>query len=159
MSDTHQWDVYIEETGPDVILEINYNASVFKTGPFVPGEQSADLGVVNINNIGTDIGEGYWKVVRFPGETNEYIMYQGTWTNIPPGTNVDAAQLWGQIPDPYPDPTMPVGVKVWGEGETEPTWSTLGTMIWGGKLQIENYILPAIAIIGGIATIYYIFKK
>lgn len=147
MSDTHTWDVSI--TGGDVIATIQ--TGTWYKGPFTPGEL-VTLATITIRNDGNTTGDLTGQPFFYPGETNEQPLTKSTKLDIVPG------ETWRYNPaatipiDAPPGGILPVGVKVWGETETEPTWS-----LGAGRLELPSCIVP-ITIIGCLAVAYLVSR-
>ena len=121
MSDTHVWDVEITAV-QDVIGVISQN-TVFYTGPYEPLSQQM-LVQLYIQNTGQLGGYINWKIVEYPNDSPENTLWQdNTYANA--GATVLAINFAWQIPD-LPGQQWPLGVKVWGETESEPPWGTAG---------------------------------
>lgn len=110
-----------------VIGEIDFSQSMFYGGPFNPGQAAQTIAMVRANNIGTTQGNIHIKAYEYPGTINErQIFYNGAFLQSGGGTNF---QVWLDIPN-RPGEIWPVGVKVWGESEPEPSWASAGTHIF-----------------------------
>jgi len=149
MSDTHQWNVTV---AGDVIGDIIESGSTFYTGPFNPGEFQRVANVL-IKNIGTMGGNLHYNLYQYPGTPQESIVVtnQG-YFNAGQQLSVD---FNATIPN-LPGQTWPLGIKVWSDTETEPSWTLGGIAI---EEPLPPYILPAVALAGLIIFSFWIIKK
>jgi len=117
MSETHQWNVEIEQVG--TITGQIHSSTIYYSGPFPVGTTQVVVDL-SVENTGDTEGDIYWQLYEYPGDTqlenllNEGVILCGI------GTGCHVGPLQAVIPvgsGPYP-----VGVKVWGESETEPSW-------------------------------------
>jgi len=113
------WPYVIEVQAGDVIGDIIESGSTYYTGPFAPGEFQIVANVL-IKNIGTMGGILNYNLYQYPGTPqesivvpNQYYFNAGQQLNV--GFNATIPNIPGQI--------WPLGIKVWGEGETEPSMS------------------------------------
>lgn len=147
MSDTHQWNVSISG---EVIATID--AGEWRTGPFAPGEFVVLANIV-VKNTGSQTGSIYGQSFFYPGQSNEIKNTKTTKTNIQPG------QTWEYNPvasiPAGASGIVPVGVKVWGETENEPSWSLLGIV----NVEEGAYILPVVAIFGLLGLGAWVISK
>lgn len=132
MSNTHQWAVQI--SAGQVIGNI-HPSSLFFTGPFAPGSTETVM-YLAVENTGDTDGNIFWRLYEYPGDAMEQLIDYGVISCA-----VGAAPcIVGNINATMPSgiTTYPLGVKVWGEDESEPSWGQMGTFMWG---QPEMYII------------------
>ena len=129
MSDTHQWEV---EISGQVIGVIHFSTEYY-TGPFDPGSNAIVVDL-KVKNTGDKDGNIYWKLFEYPNSPQEQLLdsdqifcaYSSAYCNygsimilIPTGLTI-----------------YPLGIKVWGEDETEPSWGQMGTSFIGKQLEM-----------------------
>jgi len=149
MSDTHQWSIQI--LGIDVIGDIIEANSTFYTGPFIPGALET-IATIQIKNIGEKQGVIQYALYSFPGQANETRLDRGAEVlGIGGTTFIEFNQT---IPD-IPNEIWPLGIKVWGETESEPGWDLGGV---GLGEPLPSYVLP-VAVIGGLLVVGYLITK
>ena len=121
-------DYTVEGPQEDVIATI-LPSSVFYTGPFPPGLLRL-VASVDIKNIGNKTGNIYYKLVEYPNTPDEHqIIASQTYLN--PGQQTTKNH---NINIPTTPGTWPLGYKVWGETEDEPSWGTMKTKQFNIKL-------------------------
>lgn len=118
MSGIYQWDILIEELAGEAIAEFMLSDSWFEDGPIVPGTQSFSVCGILIRNIG-NYGNIYAKCVKYPNTPQEELIELHTFENVSPNNTV-GAQFWTSAPSS--PGILQIGVKVWGDAETEPSW-------------------------------------
>jgi len=107
-------------SGLDVIGSIVFDSSTFYEGPFTPGTYQL-IATVWCENIGTETGTIYIKKFIDGVEVDSYMF-----ENRPPGVPWNCCNFYWDLPSD----DITAGIKVWGEGEDEPPWGTLGTKIF-----------------------------
>lgn len=123
MSDTYQWVAEIAEE-QNVIATIQ--SGTWYIGPFSPGEIVL-LAKVIVRNDGTTTGKLNGQSFFYPGQPNEQSNTKSGVFDIPPGGTWEYAPV-AHIPGDASG-ILPVGVKVWGETETEPAWALFNLKI------------------------------
>ena len=109
--------------GGDVIGSIDFDQSTFYTGPFNPGTYQL-IAIVWCENVGSVAGNIYVKKF-IDGEEVEFFWFE----NRQPGVPWNCCNFYWTIPEN----AFTAGIKVWGEGESEPPWGAMGTKIF--KIQ------------------------
>lgn len=117
--------------GPDVTADIIEGQSTFYTThdryqrPFEPGKTGLIISDARIKNTGTQYGNIHWRIYEHPNTPNENLL-SDMFIGFDAGEErtIDAATGEnGVLPVPNnPGGTWPLGIKVWGEGEDEPSW-------------------------------------
>ena len=123
--------------------------STYYTGPFNPGAEEYIMSVLYGNR--DDAGEGiiHYNLYEHPNTPSENLL-QANQRTMYPGQTETWYQLWTipNISGPWP-----LGIKVWGDGETEPTWAlgarTGQAVMWNQQFEISNWIIP-VAVVGGL---------
>lgn len=129
MSDVHTWDV---EIVGEVIGFID-TYSQFYGGPFDPGELAIVMQLV-VGNSGSQDGTVNWKLYEYPGENDENLINSGN-IFVTKGQTSDVGNVVATVPIGI---TMwPLGIKVWGETETEPSWGAMGTLLLNPAMIIR----------------------
>ena len=121
MSGTHIWNVSV--TGD--VSSIIRPESAFYPGPFNIGE-TEEVAHLLIQNVGSIYGLCNCKLVEYPGEANENTLEIWDMPLEPDGIQWYYISLL--IPS-KPGELWPIGIKTWGESETEPPWGTLGKTV------------------------------
>lgn len=103
--------------GIDVIGNIDFINSTFYTGPFNPGSTET-IAYLTFKNSGTEDGAIYIKIYENPNTLQETEIYDGNF-HLQGGQTITDLQINVTIPT---NGAWPLGIKVWGEGENEPTW-------------------------------------
>ena len=130
MSDVHTWNV---EIVGEVIGYIHID-SQFYGGPFNPGELAIVMLLI-VGNSGSQDGTVYWKLYEYPGEVNENLINSGD-IFVTQGGIGFVGDVVATVPVGIT--LWPLGVKVWGETETEPTaWGTMGALLLN-PIMISN---------------------
>lgn len=127
MSDVHQWDIEIIGT---VIGTIDYDVyTEFFTGPFDP-KASVIVCKIRAWNTGTMSGQVLADLYEYPGEPNEAPITGVGWILDPKAYGGVAGEHAFEvvIPDD-PGGKWPLGIKVFGETEVEPTWGLAGALL------------------------------
>ena len=93
---------------------------VYQTGPYDPGV-SATLGKIHVKNVGDAAGSMNVRVYEFPGTVNErkiddFVIY------LQPQSDNRYPISGGPVPD-NPGGKWPVGVEVWCQTASRPSWS------------------------------------
>ena len=148
MSDVHIWNVGV---AGDVIGDIIESDSTFYTGPFDPGQENANVMLLYYMNTGSMDGTIHCKWCEYPNTPNESCI--DVETTLPPGTS-HTWNLFRDVPN-TPGEIWPMGVKVWGETESEPNWTGAAT----GKLEIPPGIIAVGALVGVFGLAYLFTKK
>jgi len=108
----------------EVLADLIESQSTFYTGPFAPGSIET-LAILAVKNIGTKAGRLHYYMYEYPGTPNENLIASNSYTPVNPG----ATHMFPAITLPVSNTigTWPLGVKVWGESENEPSWGTMRT--------------------------------
>jgi len=124
--------------GPDIIGKIDFNNSTFYNGPFNPGQTIVKLMDCRVKNTGTQQGMIYCRLYEYPNTTNQNLIMSRNFS-LNPGQELTWDAFTGDsgVPPIPNDPggTWPLGVKVWGEGEDEPSWGTMKTK----QFNVRNF--------------------
>ena len=83
---------------------------------------------MNVINIGNASGLVYIKVCENPGAGNESVLFSDSYSLDPSLGHIFNVYATA----PSAPGTWLLGVKVWGESESEPSWGSPGTMIIKG---------------------------
>ena len=121
MSDVHTWNV---EIVGEVIGYIHTD-SQFYVGPFNPGELAIVMRLI-VGNSGSQDGTVNWKLYEYPGENDENLINSGN-IFVTGGQTSDVGNVPASVPIGIT--LWPLGIKVWGETETEPAWGGAGTLL------------------------------
>lgn len=116
MSDVYKWQIVVSAPPPlNVVAKIvgTHFPTTAKVGETVTG-------TVDVKNTGNKGGKIYYKVVQDPGEATEKILAQSSIT-IASG---ETATLNINLGSFSTAGTYKFGIKVWGETETEPSFTT-----------------------------------
>ena len=105
--------------GSDAIGSIVFDQSTFYKGPFAPGTHQL-IAIVWCENIGTETGTIYIKNF-IDGEEVDSYSHESV-----PGVPWNCCNFYWDIPEN----AFTAGIKVWGEGELEPTWGSMQTKIF-----------------------------
>ena len=153
MSDTHQWLVQIEWAGEEAVGDILEGDSTWETGPVSPGAPISPACYVMIKNIGTGSGTVFAAFYEYPGTAGERQLDAASWQDMLPGEEhaVNFHATAPSTPGSYP-----LGVKVWGDAEPEPSF---GMGFSAGKFEIPSFVLPVIALAGLLGLGFYLTKK
>jgi len=124
MSDVRQWDI---EVGV-VIGKIYFTDSTFYEGPFDPGTNQLVMDLRAYND-GTRAGYVDAALYEYPGDTTkEKLLEKVQWYLEPKPEGLTGK--WDCYQDiPIDITSWPLGIKVWGESETEPIWLAVGALI------------------------------
>jgi len=103
------------------------SSSVFYEGPYAPNTQQS-LADINIKNIGDAEGKITVKLYEYPGTDNENYLFGVATDNVSPNETYTEylAHIIPSIPGSWP-----LGIKVFGETEAEPSWGSYNTRRWG----------------------------
>jgi len=158
MSDTHTWNVSI---AGEVIGVIDA-ATVYYSGPFEPGQEYVSVADLYVKNTGTMAGKIWIKLYEYPGEANEGVVTGPMYTtpDVQPG---ETRPVLFYVSTPSTPGAWPLGLKVWGDDESEPSWS-LGLQngqahIFGLNGELPPWVIPAVALGGLLGICYLITKK
>lgn len=132
MSDTHQWEVII--SAGQVIGVIHFSTEYY-TGPFDPGSNAIVVDL-KVENTGDEDGFIYWKLFEFPNSSQEQLLDNDQIFCASGSAYCNYGPIMITIPTGLT--SYPLGIKVWGEDETEPAWGAMGTFMWG---QLEMHII------------------
>ena len=93
----------------------------YYTGPFLADGSPYVIAKVTIKNTGNKTGTIYGQPFLHPGTPNEQARSKTGKLNIAPG------ETWQYTPvvsfqTTIPPGTLPVGIKIWGDTEQEPSW-------------------------------------
>jgi hypothetical protein len=141
---------------PETMTTAIVESGTYYTGPYTPG-QIVEVASLLVKNNGTATGKLYTcsffnpntvdEIRHSTSESND-IAPNGIWENHPVAT----------IPNNQPTGNLTVGIKVWGEDETEPNWTNpLNTHIW--STSDNNLLLLAGVAVAGIGLTWYLSKK
>jgi len=100
--------------GPDMKIE---PTSIFYDGPFVSGAMEV-VCVIDVKNYGNASAPAHIELWEYPNTPSQYRL--GYWDTlaVAPGETIQRNfEIF--IPDKT---SWPLGVKVWGIGESEPSW-------------------------------------
>jgi len=107
------------------IAEIDYFWSYFNIGPFELGE-NAYVAFLSVQNVGDETGVIYAKLYQYPGTPNEKEIWTKTSEAPISPENYTISTIFILIEQNLPSFPLSLGVKTWGEDETEPQWGTYG---------------------------------
>ena len=133
MSDTHQWDVQINVAG-EVIGAIHFSTEYY-TGPFDPGSNVIVVDL-RLENVGTEDGNIYFRLFEYPNTNDELMLEEDNMFCEHSAAFCNYGPIMILIPTGIT--SYPLGIKVWGEDESEPSWGAMGTFMWG---QLEMHII------------------
>lgn len=117
-------------SGPYIVID---PASMFSTGPFIAQTMQVicDIHARNDGNAAAQVHIGLY---AYPGTASEsQIGYLFTGADVAPGGTVQ--QVFELIVPGEHAHTWPLGVKVWGAGEVEPSFGVGGTVGKAGVLS------------------------
>jgi len=110
--------IYFSDTvtsyGPDMKIEPD---SEFFTGPFIAGTMQRVCSIY-VRNYGNASAPAHIELWEYPNTSSQELL--GSWItqSVEPGTTIQR-DFEITIPD---ETYWPLGVKVWGQGELEPSW-------------------------------------
>lgn len=96
-----------------------------RIGPFALGQQDVLIVGGELKNTGPS-GFYYFKFVQNPGTPQENLLYLY-------GKDLDAGQGMGfghNLDMPTVAGIYTLGLKIWGDGQNEPSWGSANTLIW-----------------------------
>jgi len=115
MAESYTWQIQVAPAVPNVIARINYGASTFPTEAIAGEPIYVTFAAIN---IGSDTGNINWKLCLDPGTANEQVIDSGVFYDIAPNAWTSKTVSF-TIEE---EGTYTLGLKVWGEEETEPSW-------------------------------------
>lgn len=151
MSDTHTWDVIIEQSAGEAIGNMVEEECTWETGPISPGNPISPACYVRVKNNGAGYGSINMRFYEYPNTSSEILLDEIVFTDVAPGEE-RAGNFHATAPNI--EGTYPLGVKVWGDAEGEPSWG-----LSASKLQaIPEYVVPVIIIVGLLGMAYFAKK-
>ena len=121
--------IFVSVASQDTIGEINFTASIFYTGPFHNEEKGRKIAIVKIKNIGTHTGVTHIKLFEYLDSPDENPIFSKNVLLNPDEEYISS--VWIDISDGPEEGLWPLGLKVWGETESEPTWEQINnTYSW-----------------------------
>lgn len=117
---------YSECVGENVTGSIVFDQSTFYEGPFDQGTPYQLIAIVWCENTGTEVGTIYVKKF-IDGAEVEFTWHE----NVQPGVPYNCCNFYWTIPDN----AFTAGIKVWGEGESEPQWGDSNTHQWNVQVS------------------------
>ena len=106
------------EYGKGVIVEGQSN---YERGPIITGEPISPACYLWIKNVGIGKGSIYVKFYEYPGMYCEKVLNSHEWTDMN-ADDYDGINFHATAPNQAGSYSL--GVKVWGNAESEPSWGT-----------------------------------